>query len=126
MVKTHRDLVTWQKGMALARAVYDATKPFPKEEIFGLTSQLRRAAVSIPANIAEGSGRGSTKEFLQFLMIARGSLAESETLLILAKDLSMLPESRFTDLQTLIEEISGLLGGLIASLRRRVALSTKH
>jgi four helix bundle protein len=123
MVKTHRDLLAWQKGMALAKAVYEATKAFPKEELFGLTSQIRRAAVSVPANIAEGSGRGSTKEFLQFLMIARGSLAEVETLLLLAKDLSMVSGEAFAKLEILINEISALIGGLIASLRRRSAVS---
>jgi four helix bundle protein len=124
MVKTHRDLLAWQKGMALAKAVYEATRAFPKEELFGLTSQIRRAAVSVPANIAEGSGRGSTKEFLQFLMIARGSLAEVETLLLLAKDLSMVSGEAFAKLEILINEISALIGGLIASLRRRSAVSS--
>ena len=121
IVKTHRDLLAWQKGMALTKAVYEATKAFPKEELFGLTSQIRRAAVSVPANIAEGSGRGSTKEFLQFLVIARGSLAELETLLLLAKGLSMVSGEAFAKLEVLISEISALIGGLIASLRRRSA-----
>jgi four helix bundle protein len=76
----YRDLIVWQKSMTLTKQVYSCTRSFPKEETYGLTSQIRRAAVSIPANIAEGQARNSTGEFLQFLGIARGSLAELETL----------------------------------------------
>ena len=79
MVKSYRDLDVWRLGMDLAEAVYQCTSSFPKHELFGLTAQMRRAAVSIPSNIAEGRARSSTKELLHFLAIARGSLAELET-----------------------------------------------
>ncbi len=78
-IKSHRDLIAWQKAMNLAEAVYQFTRSFPKEEIYGITSQIRRCAVSIPANIAEGQGRRSKKEFQQFLGHARGSLLELDT-----------------------------------------------
>ena len=77
--KIYRDLIAWQRGMDLVEAVYVATKGFPKEELYGLTSQLRRAVVSIPSNIAEGQGRNSQKEFVPFLAIVYGSLREAET-----------------------------------------------
>jgi four helix bundle protein len=128
MVKTHEDLVAWQKAMGLARAAYAATKTFPKEEVFGLTSQMRRAAVSVPANIAEGAARGTTKEFLQFLMIARGSLAELGTLVTLANDLGYLDRAQQGAFSQDLKEVSGLVGGLINALRRRSAMSpdTRH
>jgi four helix bundle protein len=119
MPKTHRDLVVWQKAMQLARRVYELTKAFPREELYGLTSQIRCAAVSVPANIAEGAARVGPKEFLQFLSIARGSLAELDTLTQLAKDLGMATDTQCSELQEQSGELSGLLGGLIASLRRR-------
>src|SRR5947209_5999745 len=87
MSSTFRDLIVWQKSKALARRIYSLTKNFPKEEVFGLTSQIRRAAVSIPANIAEGKGRGTQKDFCHFLVQARGSLFEVEALAELASDL---------------------------------------
>lgn len=88
---TYRDLMVWQKSMALANAIYDCTKLFPKEETYGLTSQMRRAAVSIPSNIAEGKARGN-KETDHFLRIAKGSLYELETQSMLAKDQQFISE----------------------------------
>jgi four helix bundle protein len=90
-LKSYRDLDVWQKAMNWTEAVYTSSRRFPQEERFGLTSQLRRAAVSVAANIAEGAERAGTAEFLQFLSIACGSLAESETLLVLAERFGMLP-----------------------------------
>ncbi len=78
-IKSHRDLIAWQKAVKLAEAVYQLTRSFPKEEVYGLTSQIRRCAVSIPANVAEGQGKRSNKEFQQFLGHARGSLLELDT-----------------------------------------------
>ena len=78
-IKSHRDLIAWQKAMNLAEAIYQLIRSFPKEEVYGLTSQIRRCAVSIPANVAEGQGRRSKKEFQQFLGHARGSLLELDT-----------------------------------------------
>src|SRR5687768_3204816 len=83
-LRSYRDLVAWQKGMELVEGIYAATRYWPKEELYGLTSQIRRAAISIPSNIAEGQGRSSTKYFLHHLHIAYGSLLEAETQIILA------------------------------------------
>jgi len=102
--------------MALTKQAYSCTRSFPKEETYGLTSQIRRACVSIPANTAEGQARNSTGEFLQFLGIAKGSLAELETLLQLSKELSFLDENKAKALLETCEEISRLLSGLRKSL----------
>ncbi len=96
----HRDLAAWQEAMGLAKRVYEATACFPKDELYGLVSQMRRSAVSIPSNIAEGAGRNSDKEFRQFLMIARGSLSELETQCLLAQEFGYLKEA-----DTLIQSI---------------------
>jgi four helix bundle protein len=93
MVQSYRDLVAWQKAMELVTKIYRVTKKFPKEEIFGLVSQIRRSAVSIPSNIAEGKGRLSKREFRQFLGNARGSLAELETQILIAQNLNYLNEA---------------------------------
>jgi len=105
MVRTFRDLVVWQKAMELVTEIYRVTQKFPKEEIFGLMSQLRRAAVSVPSNIAEGQGRLTEKEFRQFLGNARGSLAEVETQIIIAQNLGYLDESSFKKLSTMVAEV---------------------
>lgn len=88
-MKGHRDLVAWQKGMRLVKDVYRVTRNFPREEVYGLTNQLRRAAVSVPSNLAEGHGRLSRKEFRQFIGCARGSLLELETQLELRETLAI-------------------------------------
>jgi four helix bundle protein len=115
-MKTHKDLLVWQKAMDFVVEVYDATRNFPANELYGLTNQIRRSAVSIPSNIAEGAARQTDKEFLQFLHIARGSLAELETQLILANRL------KYTGtIQTdKIEEIRKMLSGLINNIRARI------
>jgi four helix bundle protein len=117
MKQCFRDLLVWQKAMNLVIQIYAITRRFPKEELFGLTSQMRRAAVSIPSNIAEGQGRLSRGEFRQFLGNARGSLAELETQLLIAEHLGYLPnaESLFQDLA----EVGRMLNGLISSLATR-------
>jgi four helix bundle protein len=115
-IRTFRDLVAWQLGMALAKEVYRASGEMPPTEMFGLTSQMRRAAVSIPSNIAEGYARQSTQDYLKFLRIARGSLNELSTQLELAISLEMLrPE---TAIAKLIEESDRVLQGLIRSLTK--------
>ena len=119
MKRAHHDLVAWQEGMALVKLVYDATKSFPDTERYGLTSQMRRAAISIPANIAEGAGRSGTKEFVRYLGVARGSLSELDTLYLLAKDLGFYAGSEA--LETSIDRVFALLGGLINSERARLA-----
>ncbi len=112
----YRELIAWQKAMELSKEIYRVTRCFPDEERFGLVSQLRRAAVSIPSNIAEGQGRLTTGEFKQFLGHARGSVFEVETQLILASDLGYLPGQQMQSLEDLTAEVSRLLNGLIQSL----------
>lgn len=110
---THKDLIVWQKSMNLVTLVYQYTSQFPKDEIYGLTSQMRRAAVSIPSNIAEGHGRFSDKELIRFLFISLGSAAELETQLILSKNLGFLIEVDFNLLQELDTEIMKMISALI-------------
>ncbi len=117
-LQNYRELIVWQKSMALAEMIYRISSPLPKEEIYGLQSQMRRAAVSIPANIAEGQARQSTGEFLQFLGIARGSLAELETLVILCGRLNFFPSESVENALKDCDEIGKLLTGLVKSLRR--------
>ena len=105
--------------MALVKQVYGATGSFPKEELYGLANQMRRAAVSIPSNIAEGAARSTEKEFLQFLHIARGSLMELETQTRIAHELSYIPTPSFESLASEIEAVFALLSGLITSIQRR-------
>jgi len=110
VVKTHRDLDVWKNGIELVKRIYVLTSNFPKEEIHTLTSQIRRSAISIPSNIAEGAARNSKKEFLQFLYIALGSAAELETQLILAKELSYMKDLNiFDDLEKLKIQLLDLI-----------------
>lgn len=111
----YKELEVWQVAMSLAEAVYKCTRSFPKEELFGLTSQIRRAAVSIPSNIAEGASRAGSKEFLQFLHIARGSASELETQLLLAEKLGYV--SKIDELLANLTSIRKLINGLIRSLK---------
>ena len=117
-MQSYRDLIVYQKGYKLSLEVYQATKNFPKEEIYGLVSQMRRSAVSIPCNISEGYRRAHRKEYIQFLYMAHGSCGELETLMSLSYDLGMLDRTTFERLYPLQEEISKLLRGLISSLIR--------
>ena len=115
-IRDFRDLVAWQKAMNLAEAVYDLTRSFPQDERFGLSSQVRRAVVSVASNIAEGQGRASGKEFLHHLSIARGSLCEVQTQLMLAARFAYVGEN---DLQAVIaqaDEVGRLLRGLARSI----------
>ena len=112
-------MLVWQKSIDLAEMIYLDSKSFPAEERYGLKSQIRRAAVSVPANIAEGAARTGTGEYLQFLSVASGSLAEVETFLILAERLKLLSADRTQTLLTHCEEISRMLAGLKRSLRSR-------
>ena len=118
-VKSYRDLITWQKAMDLVAGVYQVTKGFPREEAYGLSSQLRRAAVSIPSNIAEGQGRRSTKEFQHFLGVAYGSLQEVETQIILATRLGYCRSAQESQLLEQAAEVGKLINGLIKALRRK-------
>ena len=117
-VKNYKDLIGWQKAMDLVELVYQLSKRFPHEELYGLTSQVRRAAVSIPSNIAEGQGRNSPNEFRRFLSIAHGSLREVETQLMIAVRLRYLTESDILSTQQLCDETGRLLNGLINKLEK--------
>jgi len=124
-IESYRDLIVWQKAMDYAEYVYKLTRRFPKEELFCLTSQLRRASTSIPSNIAEGHGRRSGKDFVRFLLVANGSLRESETQLLLAERLEYVKASDTLPVRDLAEEIGRCLSGLIASLEKRLAKSSR-
>lgn len=117
-VESFRDLLVWQRAMQLANKIYDAALIFPKEEMFGLASQMRRSAVSVASNIAEGSQRGGKKEFIHFLTIARGSLAELLTQLILAQDRKYVSHSQYEEIYQLIDEVSRMSMRLVQSLKR--------
>ena len=117
---TYRGLTVWQKAMDLAEVVYEVTRGLPKEELYGLCSQARRSAVSVPANIAEGYGRDSRKSFIQFLRIAQGSLKELETHLLLAQRLNMIPAKDVSATLECSNEVGKMLRGLIASLNRKL------
>lgn len=118
-VKDFRELIAWQRAMELVEQVYRATTCFPKEEQYGLTSQLRRAAVSIPSNIAEGQGRSTTRDFLNFLAIAKGSLNELETQILLSERLGYVDSSSQLSLLHLIAEVRRIISGLSSSLRQK-------
>lgn len=116
-VRDYTQLETWQRAMDLADAVYKVTRTYPKEELYGLTSQTRRSAVSVPSNIAEGQGRGNSREFVRFLAVARGSLFELQTQIRLAERFGDVDAARA---ETLIEQ-SGTVGKLVNGLIRAVA-----
>ena len=117
--RDYRDLVLWQKAMALATEAHRTTNRLPRHELFGLTAQIRRAAVSVPSNIAEGAGRRTTREFIAFLHIARGSLSELRTQLLLARNFCYLSEADLVSTECLIDEVGRLLNAIIKGLRRR-------
>ena len=115
-MKNYKELLVWQKAMDLAAEVYKVVQMLPKEELYAMSSQLRRASVSIPSNIAEGNARNSTKEYIQFLSIARGSNSEVETQLLLCQRLCLLRESEIMPALALCEEIGKMLNALIKRL----------
>lgn len=106
-------LLVWQRAHSLVLKIYEVTNSFPKEEIWGLTSQIRRAAVSVPSNIVEGKARGSRKDFKRFLLIARGSLEEVKYQSLLAKELKYMNEEQYEEITVMIEDVGRLLGGMI-------------
>jgi four helix bundle protein len=113
----YQDLIAWKKSMVLARTVYTLTKAWPREEVWGLTSQIRRAAVSIPANIAEGNGRTGKQEFLHHLSIAHGSLCEVETLLLLSRNFNYSSPEETDEALHSANEVGRIIRGLMSSLR---------
>lgn len=116
-MQNYKNLEVWKKGHKLTLELYRETKGFPNEELYGLTSQIRRSGSSIPANIAEGSGRDSDSDFARFLQIAQGSANEVEYHLLLAKDLNYLSKPKYQKLQEKILEIKKMLSGLIKKVR---------
>ena len=120
-VKSYQDLEVWQKDRSLVKAVYQTTAGFPSAEKFGLVNQMRRAAVSIPSNIAEGRARSGTGEFRQFISIARGSVAELETQVILSTDLGYLDSKASEDLLRQLDVLGKMLRGLNKSLTNRLS-----
>lgn len=117
MTERYRNLIAWQKAKELALDIYRCTRRFPKDEIYGLTSQMRRAAISVPSNIAEGKGRHFRKDFAHFLYQARGSLLELETQLSIARDLEYLDALTFNNTLGKTEELGRILNGLVSHLQ---------
>ncbi len=118
MKSNYQKLQVWQKAMQLCIKIYSVTKDFPKEEVFGLTSQMRRSAVSIPSNIAEGKGRDSDKSFIQFLLIAKGSGDELETQVLIAEGLKYITSEKSEELQKDIQEVLKMISSLITTLKK--------
>jgi len=118
MLKNYKELNVWQKSYQFCLEIYRVTQKFPKEERYGITSQIRRAAVSVPSNIAEGYGRKTTKEYIQFLYIAYGSNCELETQILLSGDLGYIETDKLEILRDGVEEVERMLKALIKSLER--------
>lgn len=116
-IRSYRDLIVWQKAMSLATETYRLSRLLPREEEYRLTSQMLRAAASVPANIAEGHGRGTRKDYAKFVSIARGSLAELETFILLALDVKLLAANQTMSAMSLAEEVSKMLAVLLKRLR---------
>jgi len=123
MNHSFKDLKAWQKAMDLADLVYDVTDRFPRHELYGLTNQMRRAAVSIPSNVAEGKGRSTDRDFVFFLHHSRGSLHELETQLLLARRRNYVHEKDFSAVSEAIQELGRILNGLISALEPSQAAS---
>ena len=124
-IRSYKDLIVWQKAVLLVTDIYSTTKQFPTDERYGIVSQLNRAAVSVPANIAEGWGRKSSKNYLQFLRTSRGSLMEIETLLVISKNLNFLNSESYAQLSGKVEEVGKILHGLIKSINEKI-LTTEN
>ena len=116
-INSYKDLIVWEKSMKLVKSVYEITANFPKEEIYGLSSQMKRSAVSIPSNIAEGKRRGTRKDYRQFLVIAYGSGAELETQIEIAKMLALGKNINYDTIDKALEEVMKMLNKLISSLQ---------
>ena len=117
---SYKDLVLWRKSVDLAAAIHNVTRGLPRSEMFGLVSQMRRASVSIPSNVAEGSARRTTREFIAFLHISRGSLSELETQLTIARQVGYLEDQVTAGVDALIDEVGRLINAVIAGLRKRL------
>ena len=118
-IQSYKDLLIWQKGIALVKSIYILCEQLPKEEVYGLQSQMKRAAISVPSNIAEGYGRNYTQSYIQFLRIARGSLLELETQLIISKELKLIGNKLYQKVQGLITEENKMLNAFIKSISNK-------
>ncbi len=115
-VKSHKELIVWQKSIVLCEEVYKLTEHFPQREVYALASQMRRAAVSVPSNVAEGRSRGTTPDYRHFLHIAYGSVSELETQLFLSKRLNFCSEAQYSSIDSLLTEVSKMLRAMIKKL----------
>ena len=120
-METHKDLRVWHQGIELVTAVYLITKTYPKEEIFGLVSQMRRAAISVPSNIAEGYARGTDREKLHFLRISSGSMSEIETQVMLSLNLGYISQESYKELSEKVTSVWKQLNALISSIKKRLS-----
>ncbi len=119
-VESFKDLIVWQKGIELVNEIYKVTKHFPKEELYGLTSQMRRAVISVPTNVAEGWSRGTTKNYIQFLEISRGSLYELNTLIVISTNQEYLSSEKCSEVESAINEIGRILNAIITKLADKI------
>jgi four helix bundle protein len=119
-MKSFRELLVWQKSMSLVTDIYTATLSFPKSEIYGLTSQIRRSAVSIPSNIAEGFGRKADRDFCRFLSISLGSCYELQTQIEITRNLNFIDNAQFNQLSKELEEVEKMIKALISSIRKKL------
>ena len=119
-METHKDLRVWQQSIKMVTSIYLLTQTFPKEELFGLVSQMRRASVSVPSNIAEGYARGTDKEKLHFLRVSSGSMSEVETQLMLSLNLGYINQEKYNELAEVISSIWKQLNALISSIKKRL------
>lgn len=122
-LKSYKELIVWRKSIQLVKEIYIFTKKFPSSELYGLTSQIRRAAISIPSNIAEGYGRKSFKEYLQFVSIAYGSALELETQIFIAKELNFAIHKDYTNVESLLDEVARMLNSMIYKMKNSIAAS---
>ena len=120
-METHKDLRVWQQSIEMVTSIYLITKAFPKDELFGLVSQMRRAAVSVPSNIAEGYARGTDREKLHFLRISSGSMSEIETQLMLSLNLGYISQESFDELSENVTSVWKQLNALISSLKKKLS-----
>jgi len=118
-MNTHKNLDVWKKSIEMVTKIYSLTRSFPKEELYGLTNQMRRAAVSVPSNIAEGAGRNTSKELLQFLYYGTGSLSELETQLIISYNLGYLNDEQKQDTEIMLTDLFRMFSKLIQSLKNK-------
>ncbi len=118
-VNSFHDLAVWQKGMEMTKAIYQTTQHFPKREMYGMSDQLRRASVSVPANISEGWGRNTPRSYVHFLQVAKGSVSEVETIFLIAHDMGYVDPKRFEEVIEKIRTVNKVLNGMIRTLKRK-------